>query len=146
MYTQRLPNFKVTLVFLGSLYILMPITLFVKGLMPSMAEFKVPEATLQSPHYADAILWVYVHMMVLGALIAMLGFTVKQANEQRWVCLALLLISILYTYLDFRSSDSVLGNALYKGKQSLVPAYMGLFFNLMLLQLFIKLSLEKPLD
>jgi uncharacterized membrane protein len=134
-----LPNFKTTLVMVGITFMLLPLGLFMKGLMPSMAEFQVPSMILESPHYYDAILWVYVHMMVIGFLIFSLGLGVEDRSKQKWISLFLFLITVFYTYLDFRSSDSSLGNALYKGASSVAPAYISLVVNLLFLQLVLRL-------
>lgn len=134
-----LPGFKWTYMIIGLLFILLPMSLFIKGLMPSMAEFQIPESTLDSPHYYDAILWVYVHMTVIGALIFIIGYSVDDLGKQKWITVFLLLITIFYTYLDFRSSDSSVGNALYKGTSSIVPGLIGLFVNFLFLQLAIRM-------
>jgi|688.fasta_scaffold455578_2 hypothetical protein len=134
-----LPNFKSTYIFVGVSFVLLSLGLFVKGLMPSMAEFLVPAPILASPHYYDAILWVYVHMIVIGILILLIGISVADLNKQKWITVILLLITLFYTYLDFRSSDSGLGNGLYKGDSSVAPAIISLVVNLLFLQLAIKL-------
>lgn len=138
-----LPGFKTTCYLIGLSYIMMSLGLFMKGLLPSMAEFQVPQSTLDSPHYADAILWVYVHMIVIGMLIFMIGYAVKDVNKQKWITFFLLLITLFYTYLDFRSSDSSLGNGLYKGESFIIPALIGLFTNFLFLLLFVKLLGKK---
>ncbi len=134
-----LPGFKWTYMIVGLLFIVLSMSLFVKGLMPSMAEFQIPESTLDSPHYYDAILWVYIHMMVIGALIFIIGYSVDDLDKQKGITVFLLLITIFYTYLDFRSSDSSVGNALYKGPSSIAPALIGLLVNFLFLQLAIKM-------
>ena len=126
-----LPGYKATFLIVGSLFIFLSLMIFVRGLIPSMAEFKVPDSTLNSPHYFDAILWVYTHMMVMGLLIFTLAFSVPDRNKQKWISILLLLITSAYTFLDFRSSDSALGNGLYQGEASLIPAIISLFCSLM---------------
>ncbi len=133
------PNFKLTYLIVGLVFIILPMGLFMKGLMPSMAEFQVPKSTLDSPHYYDAILWVYVHMVVIGLLILLIGYSVENIGKQKLITIFLFLITIFYTYLDFRSSDSNLGNALYKGESSIVPAFISLFVNFLFLQLLVKM-------
>jgi len=123
---------------------LLPISLFTKGLMASMAEFKVPEIILQSAHYYDAMLWVYVHMMVLGLLIVTIGYSVHDFNKQKWIAALLFVVTAFYVYLDFRSADWVLGNALYKGESSLIPGFIGLVINLLFFQLAIRLFGSSP--
>jgi hypothetical protein len=123
---------------------LLPISLFTKGLMASMAEFKVPEIILDSAHYYDAMLWVYVHMMVLGLLIVTIGYSVHDFNKQKWIAALLFVVTAFYVYLDFRSADWVLGNALYKGESSLIPGFIGLVINLLFFQLAIRLFGSSP--
>lgn len=132
------PNFKRTFLIVGYTFTLLPLSLFTKGLMNSMSEFKVPESILNSPHYFDAILWVYVHMTVIGLLILMIGYSVNDTNKQKWIATLLFFVTTFYTYLDFRSADWVLGNALYKGETSIIPAIIGLFVNLLFFQLVIQ--------
>ncbi len=120
---------------------ILPLSLFAKGLMVSMAEFKVPEIILDSAHYYDAILWVYVHMMVIGLLILIIGYSVNDLNKQKWIALVLFMVTAFYVYLDFRSADWAFGNALYKGESSIIPAIIGLMVNLLFFQLTIRLFL-----
>ena len=118
---------------------LLPMSLFAKGLMVSMAEFKVPEIILDSAHYYDAILWVYVHMMVIGLLIVIIGYSVNDLNKQKWIAALLFIVTAFYVYLDFRSADWAYGNALYKGESSIIPAIIGLLVNVLFFQLAIRL-------
>ena len=137
-----LPNFKRTFLIVGYTFILLPISLFTKGLMVSMAQFKVPDFILKSAHYYDAILWVYVHMMVIGLLILIIGYSVNDLNKQKWIVVLLFVVTGFYFYLDFRSADWVFGNALYKGESSIIPAIIGLFVHLLFFQLAIRLFLN----
>lgn len=131
-------DYKKVLMGIGILFIFLSLSLFVKGLIPSMAEFKVPTEVLNSPHYYDAILWVYVHMIVLGILIFLLGYAVTDPKKQQAITLLLFFITCAYTYLDFRSSDSALGNGLYQGESSVIPAFISLLVNIVLLQLWVR--------
>jgi len=143
---KLLPNFKVTFLIVGFTFILLPLGLFSKGLMHSMAEFKVPEPILNSSHYFDAILWVYLHMMVIGILILTIGYSVNDIHKQKWIALLLFLVTAFYTYLDFRSAEWVFGNALYKGESSIVPAVISLLVNLLFFQLGIRLFINDKLN
>jgi hypothetical protein len=136
------PNFKRTFLIVGYTFILLPISLFTKGLMVSMAQFEVPEFILKSAHYYDAMLWVYVHMMVIGLLILIIGYSVDDLNKQKWIAALLFIVTGFYFYLDFRSADWALGNALYKGESSIIPAIIGLIVNLLFLQLTLRLFLN----
>ncbi len=142
MMKSLLPDFKITFLIVGYTFVLLPISLFAKGLMTSMAEFKVPEIILDSAHYYDAILWVYVHMSVIGLLIIIIGYAVNDINKQKWIALLLFVVTAFYVYLDFRSADWVLGNALYKGESSIIPAVIGLLVNLLFFQLAIRLFMR----
>ncbi len=136
-------NFKPSLVFIGTLYIFLAASLFAKGLMKSMSEFEVPEQVLNSPHYFDAIFWVYVHMIVIGLLIILLGISVTDLNKQKWISSILFLVTSFYTYLDFKTADWSYGNALYKGESSLAPAIIGLLVNLVFMILTVVLFKRK---
>lgn len=136
-------NFKPSLVFIGTLYIFLAASLFAKGLMKSMSEFEVPEQVLNSPHYFDAIFWVYVHMTVIGLLIILLGISVTDLNKQKWISSILFLVTSFYTYLDFKTADWSYGNALYKGESSLAPAIIGLLVNLVFIILIVVLFKRK---
>jgi hypothetical protein len=137
------PGFKTSYLIIGGLNIVLAGSLFAKGLMPSMAEFKVPEETLASPHYYDAIFWVYTHMVVLGLIICTVGLLAKEKSLKVGLTLGLGLVHIFYTYLDFRSSDSTWGNKLYQGEASLIPAYIGLMFTCWFFGLFLKLLFQR---
>ncbi len=128
---------------IGILFMLLSLSLFAKGLVVSMAEFKVPEVVLNSAHYYDAIRWVYIHQFVLGLLIAMLGFSVTDLSKQKLICLLLFFVTCIYTYLDFKNSDSALGNGLYQGASSVIPAYISLVVNLLLLMTYFLLRKKK---
>jgi hypothetical protein len=110
-------------------------SLFVKGLMTSMIDFQVPTQTLNSLHYYDALLWVYSHMIVLGLVIGLVGWFAKDSLLKKWMARLLLLVHIYYTYLDFRTSDSFLGNGLYKGAGSVIPGLVCLLVALLFFQL-----------
>lgn len=138
-----LPGFKTTYLTVSVVYVLLAGSLFAKGLMISMAGFKVPQTTLDSPHYYDAILWVYTHMIVIGLMIGLMGLYAESMKLKLWMSRLLCLCHIYYTYLDFRSSDSVLGNGLYKGEGSVIPAIISLIITLLFLRLSFSLSREK---
>ncbi len=119
--------------------LILAISLFLKGLLASMNEYGVPQEILNSPHYIDAITWVYIHMSVIGIFIVTFGFTVTELSKQKWVSLIIMLVLSRYTYLDFIHSDSVVGNALYKGSQSVFPGVISLLLTLSYLRLTIQL-------
>ena len=136
-------SFRATFMIVGITFVILSLSLFLKGLIPSMAEFKVPEPVLSSPHYFDALLWVYVHMIVIGLLILLIGISVTDPKKQQWITMILILIISVYTYLDFRSSDSALGNGLYKGEASVAPALFSLGVEVLLILLVVRLNTKK---
>lgn len=137
-----LPGYRITYIIAGFTLIFMSFSLFIKGLIKSMAEFNVPKKVLLSPHYYDAIFWVYLHMLVIGVLIILLGYGVKERSKQTGITFILFLINCFYTFIDIRSSDSPLGNSLYKGEASIIPAVLSFIITLLFLQLFIRLFIK----
>ena len=105
--------------------------ILLRGVPASMAEFAVPEETLKSPHYQDAIFWVYLHMVVIGLLTVVVGATATEDRLKRWYARALFAAHIVYTYLDARASDSFLGTGLYRGPGSVVPAIISLLVTIL---------------
>lgn len=139
--TRFLPGFKATCLTVGIVDVFLAGSLFVRGLMQSLAEFKVPAEILASPHYFDAMLWVYVHMIVIGLIIGCVGYYADTTNLllQKRLSMLLFFVHLFYTYLDFRSSDSALGNGLYQGAASVFPALVSLMLTLLFLQLVVML-------
>jgi hypothetical protein len=115
-------SFRTSCLVVCVLYALLAGSILVRGAEASMAPFGVPSAVLASAHYQDAIFWVYSHQLVLGLLIGALGFVVVDPRAQLVLSRVLFAAHVYYAFLDFRSSDSPLGNALYQGPASLAPA------------------------
>ena len=122
-----LPSFRSTCIGVGALYVLLGGSILIRGTDAAMKPFAVPETTLTSPHFNDAIIWVYTHQVVIGVLTLVIGFT-AEGNERlkRWFARAMLLAHAVYLWMDTRSSDSWLGTGLYKGPASLAPAVICL--------------------
>jgi len=139
-----LPGFKGTCLTIGLLNVMLAGSLFLRGLGASMAEFRVPAATVASAHYLDALTWVYVHMIVVGVLIGALGLWVDAPLTRRRFARVLLAAHLVYACLDFRSSDSVLGNGLYQGSASLLPGLYCLVACLLFLHLSFCWSAVSP--
>jgi len=121
---HRLPDLRLTCLLVGAVYVLIAGAILVRG-ADAMGDYAVPAEVIASAHYADAITWVYVHMLVLGLLIATLGTLAVTPTAKRWVPRGLLAVHLVYLLLDVRTSDSALGNALYRGPASLAPAIVG---------------------
>jgi hypothetical protein len=110
---SRILNYKSTCGIVGVLLILTSASIFLKGPANSMAAFGVPASILQSPHYQDAILWVYMHMTVIGMIILLLGYTVTDIAKQKDVAFVVFLILAIYTYQDFARYRFCLGQRVY---------------------------------
>lgn len=130
-----LPGFKASCLIVCGLYIFLTGGLFAQGLMKAMGNYQVPQATLDSPHYYDAIFWVYSEMLILGLLIGAIGWLVTEGKAQVWLSRLICAAHVYFTYLDTRSSDSALGNALYKTPASMVPAFICLAVTILFLHL-----------
>lgn len=138
-----LPNFKTTYRIIGGSFAFLSLSLFARGLITSMRQFKVPEETLSSLHYIDAIFWVYVHMFVIGMLVFFMGSAITEEKYQFRMSIFLFVATCFYTFLDFRTSDSFLGNSLYQGDASIIPGLIGVIVNLLFLQLLVRKSKSK---
>ena len=130
-----LPGFKASCLIVCGLYIFLTGGLFAQGLMTAMGKYEVPQAQLDSPHYFDAILFVYVEMLILGLLIGGMGLWVTEGRAQVWLARLICGAHVVFTFMDFRSSDSPLGNALYKTPASIIPALICLVVTLLFLHL-----------
>ncbi len=130
-----LPSFKASCLIVCGLYIFLTGGLFAQGLMTAMAGYEVPQLQLDSPHYFDAILWVYVEMLILGLLIGGMGMWVTEGKAQVWLARLICGAHVVFTFMDVRSSDSPLGNALYKTLASIIPAIVCLVVTLLFLHL-----------
>lgn len=139
-----LPGFKATCLIVGTLNILMAGSMLVKGVIPGMAQFKVPEPILASPHYEDAMFWVFLHMFMIGILIIMIGILAENPVKQLWVARVLVLMHAVYAFLDIRSSDNAFGNALYQGPESVIPVFVDLFYILLFLRLSFPKRVKEP--
>lgn len=122
----RLPGFRACCSVVGALYVLLASSMLARGAPVAMRPFGVPEEILRSPHYADYFHFTFVHMATLGVLIALLGRYVADGRPQQLVSRVLVLVQFHYAYLDFRTSDSVLGNRLYDGPATLIPPVIDL--------------------
>jgi uncharacterized BrkB/YihY/UPF0761 family membrane protein len=90
-----------------------------------MEEYGVPGETLTSPHYQDAINWVYLHTLVLAAVIGVVGWFAREPALKVWFSRLMVGAHLVYAALDFGHSDSALGNGLYRGDASVVPGIVA---------------------
>jgi hypothetical protein len=137
---MTLPGFRASCLTVSAIYVLLASSILVRGPMVAMADYAVPEQTLASPHYADAMFWVFLHMTVIGLIIGVVGWFAEGVRMQRAFARILLAAQCVYFFLDVRSADWSLGNALYKGPGSLGPVVVGAFA----LVLWARLNLVRP--
>lgn len=137
--TKFLPGFKATCLIVGSLDILMANSMLIPGVTNRMTEFGIPEEILASPHYHDAMFWVFLHMCMIGVLIILIGILAENPVKKIWAARIIVLIHCVYLFLDFRTSDNPFGSALYEGPGSVVPVIVDLIYILM----FFRLSFGK---
>jgi hypothetical protein len=130
MLREHVPGFRTTCLVVGVIEVLLAASILVRGVEPSLRQFEVPADVLAAPHFHDAILWVYTHMVVFGALTVALGWLVTEARLQRWCARLLALFNVVYFVLDARTADWALGNALYRGAASVIPAIICVGFTL----------------
>ena len=130
-----LPGFRGTCFIVAGLYVVLGAAIVAQGAALAMAPYGVPAQTLAS--YADAIHWLYSHTIVLGLIIGLVGALAESERLKLWFSRLILAAQLYFLYLDVRHSDTALGNGLYEGPQSIVPAIIGLFVTL----LFLRLSL-----
>lgn len=137
-----IPGFRATCLIVGTLNILLAGSMFAKGVMNGMAEFNIPQHLLGSPHYDDAMSWVFLHMGMIGVLIICLGVLAENPAKQVWVARVLVLMHCVYAFLDVQTSDNYFGNALYQGPRSVIPVIIDLLYIL----LFLRLSFSRKAD
>jgi hypothetical protein len=135
-----LPGFRATCLTLATLFVLLAGSILARGPMVAMADYAVPAQTLASPHYADAMFWVFLHMTVIGLILGVVGWFGEGVRFQRAFSRLMLAAQCVYTFLDVRSADWSLGNALYKGPGSLGPVVVGS----LAIVLWARLNLVRP--
>jgi len=114
-------------------------SLLLRGPVLAMADYAVPADTLASPHYADAMFWVFLHMLVIGLMIGVIGWFAEGARLQRAFARLMLAAILVYTFLDVRAADWALGSALYEGSGSLAPVVV----DALALALWLRLNLVR---
>ena len=137
-----LPGFRATCLTLCGIYVFLAGSILLRGPMVAMADYQVPAETLASPHYADAMRWVFLHMTVIGLTIGVVGWFAEGVRIQRAFARLMLAAQLVYATLDVRTADWPLGNALYKGTGSLGPVVV----EALALVLWARLNLVGPRD
>jgi hypothetical protein len=137
---MTLPGFRATCLTISAIYVLLAGSILARGPMKAMADYAVPAQTLASPHYADAMFWVFLHMLVIGLVIGVVGWFAEGVRLQRAFARLMLAAILVYFFLDVRSADWALGDGLYKGPGSLGPVVVGALSIL----LWARLNLVRP--
>lgn len=128
-------GFKTVFMTIGILQVVLASMMFLQGIVRTMSQFGVPVEVLHSPHYYDAMLYVFYHQFVMGFVLLIVGRYATDLSLQIWLTRVLSVLYCVYTYFDFRVSDSVFGNGLYKGGASVIPPLFTLLFTVLILQL-----------
>lgn len=122
-YTRREYHiFRLSCLAIGLTYMLLAASILGRGPSAAMEPFGVPQPVLASPHYVDAIQWVYVHTFVLGLVIAIIGWFSETVAMHRAFSVTMSLAHIVYLWMDLRTSETFFGNGLYQGRESAIPA------------------------
>jgi hypothetical protein len=121
-----LPGYRLLCTVVGVLYALLGASMKLRGPDAAMAGFGVPAEVLAAPHFTDFFQFLFLHMMVIGLLVGVLGWQVTGAGRQRAVARLLCAVELLYAAFDLRTADWALGSRLYQGAGSLVPPLLDL--------------------
>ena len=137
---MTLPGFRATCLGIAVTYALLAGSILARGPMVAMAEYAVPTDTLASPHYADAMRWVFLHMTVIGLLVGFVGWFGEGLRLQRAFARFMFAASAMYLAIDAHAADWALGVGLYKGPGSLGPVVVGAVTT----SLWLRLNLVRP--
>ncbi|HEX6242614.1 MAG TPA: hypothetical protein VFZ61_16990 [Polyangiales bacterium] len=122
-------GFRATFVAIGVLYVALASSMLVRG-VGVMRDFAVPEDVIHAPVFRDFFSFFYELMAAQGVLIALFGQLVRERRSQAWVALVLCVWNVYVTWRDLSTSDSPLGNQLYRGTATLIPVFLDLSFAL----------------
>ena len=141
MKTKLLPSFKGSCILVGTLYMLLSISQFLRGLTVGLHENNVTPNVLELIN--NSLLWLNLHLFVIGLFILIFGFTITKLNQQKAICSLLVFINLCYAFLDFRSSNSFYGSSLFENNSSVIPALFSLIIALLFLMQNIRLMKQK---
>jgi hypothetical protein len=122
---------------IGVVYVLLASWILVRG-VGIMGDFEVPDAVVSSPAFADFFTFFYQLMAVVGVLLVVFGRVTRARADQLLVARVLCVVNALLTWRDLSTSDSSLGNHLYRGSATLIP--VGIDFVLTLTFGFLSLG------
>jgi hypothetical protein len=122
---MQLPGFRASCFTISGMFVFLAVSFLAGGVAEGMARYEVPAETLASPHFIDAMTWVFLHMTTIGVLVGFMGYFADTVRIQRAFARLMLVEQLIYGFLDVRAADWALGTALYKGPQSLGPVMVG---------------------
>lgn len=114
-----LRSFKPVLTIVGALYVLLASSMLVRG-VGVLRDFAVPESALAEPVLQDFFVFFYQLMAAVGVLTILFAHVVHDRGGQRLVAWTFCVLNVLLALRDLVTSDSALGNHLYRGQATLV--------------------------
>jgi hypothetical protein len=124
-----LRGFKAVFMTIGAVYVLLASSMLVRG-AGVMLDFEVPDSLVREPVFEDFFLFFYQLMAAVGLLMLLFGHVTRGRKHQQLVARVFCLLNVLITLRDLYTSDSPLGNHLYRGSATLIPVAFDLVFAL----------------
>jgi len=118
-------GFRAVLTTIGVVYVLLASSMLVRGARV-MRDFAVPESVVSAPVFADFFSFFYQLMALVGVLTVLFGRVTRERSAQLLVARVFCAASVLLTLRDLSTSDSSLGNHLYRGSATLIPVAIDL--------------------
>lgn len=118
-----LPGFKAVTMSVGVAYVLLASFMLVSG-GAVMRDFAVPESVVTAPVFEDFFSFFYQLMAFVGVLSLVFGQVARGQGAQTLVAFVFCAANVLLTLRDLSTSDSMLGNRLYRGSGTLIPVYI----------------------
>ena len=112
-------GFKTTFTVVGAIYALMACTYLVQGPVV-LLEFGVSEQLIAEPVLRDFFYFFYQLMAYIGVLTIVVGHVARERATQMFAAGAFCLANVFFMLRDLSTSDSSMGNSLYKGEKTLV--------------------------
>lgn len=112
--------FRPIMTTVGVLYLLLASSMLVRT-VAVMRDFAVPESVVTSPVFADFFSFFYELMAFVGVLTIVFGRVARGRSAQMLVARVFCVANVLITVRDLSTSDSALGNHLYRGSATLIP-------------------------
>lgn len=112
-------GYRTTFTIVGIVYTLMACSMLVHG-VERLSDFGVSNELVAEPVLEDFFMFFYQLMAFVGVLIVLMGHVVRERRLQGFVGFVLCVANILCALRDLSTSDSALGNRLYKGEDTIV--------------------------